>query len=75
MRSVGKTVIKTRTAKVIPKGDEEGGRRTEKSATRQTKELVGDPRFIDGILRCIERRCAILGIDAGKKTAFTDPVW
>jgi len=29
----------------------------------------GDPRFLSGILKCIERRCAILGLDAPKTIA------
>ena len=28
---------------------------------------VGDPRFLDGVLRCIERRCALLGLDAPQR--------
>ena len=27
----------------------------------------GDPRFLDGVLRCIERRCTLLGLDAPKR--------
>lgn len=28
---------------------------------------AGDPRFLDGVMKCIERRCALLGLDAVKK--------
>lgn len=34
---------------------------------------TGDPRFLAGIQWCIERRCLILGVDAPKKIAPTDP--
>lgn len=34
---------------------------------------VGDARFLNGALDCVVRRCAILGIDAPKKIAPTDP--
>ncbi len=36
--------------------------------TTETKKEPrdGDPRFLDGILNCIKRRCAILGLDAEK---------
>lgn len=46
--------------------EEEGGRYGPKTIEK-TEERVGDPRFLDGILRCIERRCAIIGIDAPKR--------
>lgn len=42
---------------------------TERDATGQTRASVrrekqaGDPRFLDGILKCIERRCRLLGLD------------
>lgn len=38
----------------------EGGRR-HKVVTRKQGQS-GDPRFLDGVLRCIEKRCDILGI-------------
>lgn len=28
---------------------------------------VGNPAFLDGVLRCIEKRCAILGLDAPRR--------
>ena len=30
---------------------------------------TGDPRFLDGVQRCIERRCRLLGIDAPSKVS------
>ena len=35
--------------------------------TKQAKGQAGDPRFLNGIQWCIERRCKILGIDAPKR--------
>lgn len=32
---------------------------------------VGDPRFLAGVMQCIDRRCQILGIDAPKKIDAT----
>lgn len=32
-----------------------------------TKHLAGNPAFLDGVMKCIERRCHILGVDAPKK--------
>ena len=48
--------------------DIQGGRdgsRTENS-TRKIK-YIGDPRFLEVVERCIERRCKIIGIDAPQK--------
>lgn len=61
-----------------PPGDVEDGDRpgTEKVATERktvTEELAGDPRFLQGIDRCIERRCKLLGLEAPAKIAPTDP--
>lgn len=36
-----------------------------------TEKLAGDPRFLDGINRCIERRCRLLGLDAPQRTDIT----
>lgn len=33
----------------------------------KTTGQVGNPAFLDGVLKCIDRRCAILGVDAPKK--------
>ena len=38
-----------------------------KEATKATKDQVGDPRFLQGVQWCIERRCKLLGIDAPEK--------
>ena len=32
--------------------------------TIYTENRCGDPRFLDGVLKCIERRCKLLGLDA-----------
>ena len=38
--------------------------------TKQAKGQAGDPRFLNGVQWCIERRCKILGIDAPNKIGF-----
>jgi hypothetical protein len=38
-----------------------------------TEDQIGDHRFLQGIQWCIERRCAILGLDSPTKIAPTDP--
>jgi len=52
----------TETARVV---ETAGGRR--RVAQKQTKCQAGDPRFLQGIQWCIERRCKVLGIDAPEK--------
>ena len=42
--------------------------------TKETKRLeqrVGDPRYLDGVYKCIERRCRLLGLDAPFRAVFT----
>jgi len=55
-RSIGKH---TRTTETLS-GDE-----IEVSETTET--LVGDPRFLAGVMACVERRCRIFGLDAPKR--------
>ena len=43
-------------------------------ATRTLKGQAGDPRFLQGVERCIERRCKILGIDAPVKMDHGQPI-
>lgn len=31
-----------------------------------TEDLAGDPRFLDAIAKCVQKRCDILGLDAPK---------
>lgn len=37
----------------------------------EEKTSSGDPRFLQGIERCIDRRCKLLGLDAPAKTDVT----
>jgi hypothetical protein len=42
----------------------------------ETEKIIkgqsGDPCFLDIILKCIERRCGLLGLDAPKQLEFTE---
>ncbi|GAB3546387.1 hypothetical protein [Spirosoma fluminis] len=43
-----------------------------------TEERQGNPRFLDGVMRCIEKRVAILGLDAPQKIQVDEkklPAW
>ena len=44
---------------------------TRKEAVQTAKGQSGDPRFLQGVQWCIERRCKILGIDAPKEHIVT----
>lgn len=51
-----KPIIKQRTSKKVD------GQVTE--ATQEATRGYGDPRFLDMIYRCIDKRCKLLGLDA-----------
>lgn len=38
----------------------------------QTKGQAGDPRFLDIVMKCVDRRCKILGVDAPAKLHTMD---
>ena len=40
---------------------------TKERSHKKEVSMVGDPRFLDGIARCIEQRCRILGIHEPQK--------
>ena len=44
-----------------------GGKGTRKEATAHKETHLGDPAYLRGVQWCIERRCAIVGIDAPKR--------
>ena len=48
---------------VVKKQKEDGG----KEMQQTLKGQAGDPRFLDGVQWCIERRCKILGVDAPQR--------
>jgi transcriptional regulator with XRE-family HTH domain len=58
------------TKKVQTEGNAEGeGGSTRAEAMIRKEERLGDPRYLEGVRWCIQRRCDILGIDAPKKVA------
>lgn len=63
--------VKT-TKKTQGKPDQQGNPTTEKAeASVRKEERFGDPRYLAGVQWCIQRRCAILGIDAPSKNEHT----
>lgn len=78
LRASQKALIKTRVEESESPGkeDEDGNllppvKTLRKSKARNRRD--GDPRWLDLVLRCSDRRCALLGLDAPKKHAFTSP--
>lgn len=57
----------------MTKAVQAGDATARKEATKRTEQRLGDPRYLSGIQWCIERRCAILGIDAPKKQEHSGP--
>ena len=69
-----KQIMRAARAKPIAEGqkpDEPAPGIASQEMTEHTETLTGDPRFLDGVMDCIRRRCEILGIDAPKKTDLT----
>ena len=60
-------------AETVRKKKAEVGGVERKELVSTAKGQSGDPRFLNGIQWCIERRCKIMGIDAPTKVAPTDP--
>lgn len=42
------------------------------NTTEVVEERLGDPRYLEGVQRCIQKRCDLLGLDAPLKIAETD---
>lgn len=74
-----KQIMRAARAKPVPADSQKEGDKPKEPApdiasqemTEHTETLTGDPRFLDGVMDCIRRRCEILGIDAPKKTDLT----
>jgi transposase-like protein len=47
--------------------------KTIRKASVRKEGQVGDPRFLERIDKCIERRCLLLGLNAPEKHALTTP--
>lgn len=49
------------------------GKGERKEATTHKEGRDGNPKFLEGVLKCIERRCQLLGIDAPKRLEHSGP--
>ena len=67
------TTQKMISAGANPKAKDEKGKEPvgRKEMTKTAKGQAGDPRFLHGILQCIDRRCKILGVDAPQRIEAT----
>jgi len=63
--------IKQKGSKIEKTGQDEVTRITPVEAIQKSEDRNGDPRFLQGVQWCIERRCKILGIDAPIKQEHT----
>lgn len=68
--------IKKSTKKMSGKVDKAKGATGQLPSTFDTTDVVeqrlGDPRYLDGIQKCIQKRCELLGLDAPLRIAETD---
>jgi len=51
-----------------------GGKEGPDKITKTSKDQAGDPRFLQGVQWCIERRCKILGVDAPEKKELSGKI-
>lgn len=54
-------------------GSKKDGKLTVKKASTEKEQRDGNPAFLDGVMKCIDRRCKLLGLDAPTKIAPTTP--
>lgn len=57
--------------RVITSTERTEGKLQQSKAAVRKEQRQGDPRYLSGVQWCIERRCAILGIDAPKRQEVT----
>lgn len=49
----------------------ETGGKYGRKVDRKVEQRVGNPAFLEGVLKCIQKRCEIIGIDAPRKMDLT----
>jgi len=59
---------KDKQSRTVEDSDKGGSKRSVREEGQ-----TGDPRFLDGVLKCIERRCKLLGIDAPERKECSGP--
>ena len=62
----------SKQAKQITHSKRKEGKDATTEAGIRKEEQVGDPRFLDGALKCIHMRCELLGLNAVKKVSLLD---
>lgn len=70
-RSIEEFRARTIKAKGIKADQKLQAKPEQAEQTIYTENRCGDPRFLDGVLKCIERRCRLLGLDAPQKQEHT----
>jgi len=63
-RSLGDFKVETSKARLNRQSSGEGDPRQSTEKTVKTEERNGDPRYLQGVLSCIDRRVKLLGLDA-----------
>lgn len=63
---------RSKNAKQITHSKKREGLGASTEAGVRKEEQVGDPRFLDGVLKCIHMRCELLGLNAAKKVSLLD---
>lgn len=63
---------RSKNARQITSSKRKEGKDASTEAGIRKEEQVGDPRFMDGVLKCIHMRCELLGLNAAKKISLQD---
>jgi hypothetical protein len=53
--------------------NDEANKKGHQKKTEREVESYGEPRFLQGVMTCINKRCDILGLNAPMKIAETTP--
>jgi hypothetical protein len=72
-RDRGTTTTATEKSGGAEANDGEQRNSSRMKASMRKEERDGNPEFLKGVERCINRRCAILGLDAPQKSELSGP--
>jgi hypothetical protein len=65
---------RSKKEKTVSRTSKKTGKNPADEASIEKQQRDGNPAFLEGVLKCIERRCKLLGLDAPEKFKdVTDP--
>jgi len=64
--------VRSQQVKQVTHSRRKEGKDASTEAGVRKEEQAGDPRFADGVLKCIHMRCELLGLNAARKISVLD---